>query len=89
MIDSASRLRMNSSPRWFREHPGVTAILQIAPRSCYGKFPEVYLLVPVWLKWSLEDIFVMEPGGFEETKEVIGGLACPANQYGRVTYEAA
>jgi hypothetical protein len=26
---------------------------------------------------------------FEETKDVIGGIAYPAHKYGRVTYEAA
>ncbi len=35
------------------------------------------------------DVFVMEPERFEETKEVIGGIAYPANKYGRVIYEAA
>ena|SRR6185295_19966349 len=34
------------------------------------------------------DIFPMEPGRFEETKNVIGGLAFPANKYGAVIYEA-
>lgn len=35
------------------------------------------------------DIIAMTPERFEETKEVIGGLAYPANKYGRVIYEAA
>jgi predicted nucleotidyltransferase len=35
------------------------------------------------------DVFAMEPERFEETKEVIGGLAYPANKYGRVIYEAS
>lgn len=35
------------------------------------------------------DIIVMKTKRFEETKEIIGGLACPANRYGRVLYEAA
>lgn len=34
------------------------------------------------------DVFAMDPERFEETKEVIGGLAYPANKYGRVIYEA-
>ena len=34
------------------------------------------------------DIFPMEPERFEETKNVIGGLAYPANKYGVVIYEA-
>ena len=33
------------------------------------------------------DIFVMRTDRFEETKTVIGGLAFPANKYGRVLYE--
>jgi len=41
-----------------------------------------YLDMPV-------DIFAMTPERFEETKGVIGGLAYPANKYGRVIYEAA
>jgi uncharacterized protein len=35
------------------------------------------------------DIIVMSSRRFEETKSVIGGLAYPANKYGRVVYEAA
>jgi predicted nucleotidyltransferase len=35
------------------------------------------------------DVFAMEPERFEETKEVIGGLAYPANKYGKVIYEAS
>ena len=35
------------------------------------------------------DVMVMATERFEETKEVIGGLAYPANKYGRVIYEAA
>ena len=35
------------------------------------------------------DVFAMESERFEETEGVIGGLAYPANKYGRVIYEAA
>lgn len=35
------------------------------------------------------DVFAMDSERFEETKGVIGGLAYPANKYGRVIYEAA
>jgi uncharacterized protein len=35
------------------------------------------------------DIFPMELERFEETKNVIGGLAFPANKYGVVIYEAS
>lgn len=35
------------------------------------------------------DISVMGETEFEETKHVVGGLAYPANKYGRVLYEAA
>lgn len=35
------------------------------------------------------DVFAMTSERFEETKEVIGGLAYPANKYGKVIYEAA
>jgi len=34
------------------------------------------------------DVFAMSPERFEETKRVIGGLAYPANKYGKVIYEA-
>src|SRR4030066_1392624 len=34
------------------------------------------------------DVFAMTPERFEETKGVIGGLAYPANKYGRVIYES-
>jgi uncharacterized protein len=35
------------------------------------------------------DVIVMSSERFEETKSVIGGIAYPANKYGRVLYEAA
>lgn len=33
------------------------------------------------------DIFAMTSERFDETKDVIGGLAYPANKYGKVIYE--
>lgn len=35
------------------------------------------------------DVIVMSTERFEETKNVIGGIAYPANKYGKVIYEAA
>jgi len=35
------------------------------------------------------DVIVMSTARFEETKDVIGGLAYPAHKYGQVIYEAA
>ena len=35
------------------------------------------------------DIIVMAAERFEESKNVVGGIAYPANKYGRVIYEAA
>ncbi|MBM3499808.1 MAG: nucleotidyltransferase domain-containing protein [Armatimonadetes bacterium] len=35
------------------------------------------------------DVIVMTTARFEETKDVIGGIAYPANKYGTVIYEAA
>ena len=35
------------------------------------------------------DVIVMSSARFEETKNLIGGIAYPARQYGRVLYEAA
>jgi len=35
------------------------------------------------------DVFAMTQERFEETKGVIGGLAYPANKYGKVIYEGA
>lgn len=35
------------------------------------------------------DIIVLSSERFEETKNIIGGIAYPANKYGRVIYEAA
>ena len=35
------------------------------------------------------DIIVMRDERFEESKDVIGGIAFPAHRYGRVVYEAA
>jgi predicted nucleotidyltransferase len=35
------------------------------------------------------DIIVMAIERFEESKNVIGGIAYPANKYGKVIYEAA
>ena len=34
------------------------------------------------------DIIVMSSARFEETKNLIGGIAYPARKYGRVLYEA-
>lgn len=34
------------------------------------------------------DVIVMRTERFEETKEVVGGIAFPANKYGKVIYEA-
>jgi len=35
------------------------------------------------------DILIMSTERFEESKNVIGGIAFPANKYGQVIYEAA
>jgi predicted nucleotidyltransferase len=35
------------------------------------------------------DVIVMSRERFEETKDVIGGIAYPAHKYGKVLYEAA
>ena len=35
------------------------------------------------------DVIVMPSERFEESKDVIGGVAYPANKYGKVIYEAA
>lgn len=35
------------------------------------------------------DVIVMPTERFEESKDVIGGIAYPANKYGRVVYEIA
>ena len=35
------------------------------------------------------DVLVMSKKRFEETKNVIGGIAYPANKYGRVIYDAS
>ena len=35
------------------------------------------------------DVIVMSRQRFDETKNIIGGIAYPANKYGRVLYEAA
>jgi predicted nucleotidyltransferase len=35
------------------------------------------------------DIFIIGTDRFEETKNIFGGIAYPANKYGRVIYEAA
>jgi len=35
------------------------------------------------------DVIVIDTGWFEASKNVIGGIAHPANKYGRVIYEAA
>jgi len=35
------------------------------------------------------DVIVLSNEWFEESKEVIGGIAYPAHKYGKVIYEAA
>ena len=39
------------------------------------------------LGWPV-DVLVMDKARFEETKNVFGGIAYPANKYGQVLYEA-
>lgn len=35
------------------------------------------------------DIIIMAADRFDETKQIIGGIAYPANRYGEVVYESA
>ena len=35
------------------------------------------------------DIIIISTERFEETKNLVGGIAFPANKYGKVIYEAA
>ncbi|MFO8056618.1 MAG: nucleotidyltransferase domain-containing protein [bacterium] len=35
------------------------------------------------------DIILMTPERFEESKNIVGGMAYPAHKYGKVIYEAA
>jgi hypothetical protein len=35
------------------------------------------------------DVIVMASERFEATKDLVGGIAYPANKYGRILYEAA
>ena len=35
------------------------------------------------------DVFIIGSDRFEDTKNIFGGIAYPANKYGRVIYEAA
>ncbi|MEW6368806.1 MAG: nucleotidyltransferase domain-containing protein [Acidobacteriota bacterium] len=35
------------------------------------------------------DVVVMSTGRYDETKHVVGGIAYPANKYGKVLYEVA
>jgi predicted nucleotidyltransferase len=35
------------------------------------------------------DVFIIGTERFEETKNIFGGIAYPANKYGKVIYEAA
>jgi len=49
----------------------------------------------VRLRAALEDVpfpievIVMSRQWFDDTQDVIGGIACPAHNYGRVLYDAA
>ena len=35
------------------------------------------------------DVKIISSERFEATKDIIGGIACPAHKYGRILYEAA
>lgn len=35
------------------------------------------------------DVIVMRAERFEETKDIIGGIAYPANKYGKIIYESS
>ena len=54
------------------------------PRNESRRLREALIGLPVPF-----DILVMSTDRFEETKGVIGGVAYPANRYGKVIYEAA
>lgn len=58
------------------DHPGDTRDRSADLRRAVGKVGR-----PV-------EVFVMATERFEETKDVIGGLAFPANKYGKVIYES-
>lgn len=57
--------------------PGNTRLASIAVRSALRGMGHSF------------DVIVMSVERFEESKGVIGGIAYPANKYGRVVYEAA
>ena len=40
------------------------------------------------LGWPI-DVLVMDSARFDQTKDIVGGLAYPANRYGRVLYAAS
>lgn len=39
--------------------------------------------------WDPFDVILMATEAFEESKNIVGGIAYPANKYGRIIYEAA
>ena len=49
----------------------------------------VRIIKALWdMKYSFDVLFI-ETKWFEESKDVVGGIAYPANKYGEVVYEAA
>ncbi len=57
--------------------PGNTRERSVAIRRALGE-----VAYPV-------DVIVMSSERFDETKDIVGGIAYPARKYGRVLYEAA
>ena len=51
-------------------------------------------IYPIYGQLAIEcaekfDVIVMDPDKYERSKDVLGGLAYPANKYGKVIYDAA
>ena len=64
-------------------------LLVVEPDCCNSRDEAVRLRSALRGLGFPVDVIVMAAGRFEETKNVIGGIAYPAHKYGKVVYEAA
>ena len=64
-------------------------LLIVEPDASNQRTEYVRIIKALWdLRYPF-DVLLISTQWFEESKHVVGGIAYPANKYGRVIYEAA
>ena len=64
-------------------------LLIVEPDTSDGRNEYVRIVKALWdIRYPFDVLFITTQW-FEESKDVVGGIAYPANKYGKVIYEAA